>query len=84
MYFCDLENCISSGEIMNTTTTNAYAGMFVGYFKRGSLSNCYAVGEVQAGYAGVFAGYMDGTMDNCYWYDSITSLGISRQCNHSI
>ena len=78
MYYCNLQNCISSGEIINATISNAYAGMFAGYFKGGNQSNCYAVGDVQAEYAGVFAGYMDATTDNCYWYDSLTESGIAK------
>ena len=74
----DIANCSATGLITTTTSQVVYSGMLVGYLASGEMSNCYAIGDVTSYYAGIFAGYMGGTMENCYWYNSEAGKAVGR------
>jgi len=62
---------------VNVTGSSFYAGGFVGYNK-GSISNCYATGTVNADrnwYVGGFGGENRGTVSNCYATGWVSSTG---------
>ncbi len=80
-----ISNCYSTGDA--TVENGTTAGGFVGEYKNGSISDCYATGNVYAkgytydngtvayGYAGGFAGKMEGgTIENSFVSNTVSTF----------
>ncbi|MDO5294025.1 MAG: hypothetical protein Q4F05_14895 [bacterium] len=77
-YQTEIADCIVNGEIAATSVENNYSGLIVGYMDQGSLKNSCGVGDVKAAYAGVFAGYINTTAVNCYWYTPYGTKAVAQ------
>ena len=64
-----INSCYSTSDVVNTSSSSSRAGGFVGECYGGTITQCYATGDVNNlySYAGGFAGYNKATLiENCY------------------
>lgn len=74
----DITDIVVSGEITSTSIKDNYSGLVVGYTIDGQINNACGLGDVKSAYAGVFAGYANTDLTNCYWYGQETDEGVAE------
>ncbi|WP_409015908.1 hypothetical protein [Anaerostipes caccae] len=74
----NINDIVVSGEITSTSIKDNYSGLVVGYTIDGKINNACGLGDVKSAYAGVFAGYANTELTNCYWYGQETDEGVAE------
>lgn len=74
----NITDVVVSGEITSTSIEDNYSGLVVGYTIDGQINNACGLGDVKSAYAGVFAGYANTELTNCYWYGQETDEGVAE------
>ncbi|MBS7008419.1 hypothetical protein [Anaerostipes sp.] len=74
----NISDIVVNGEITSTSVRDNYSGLIVGYAINGEINNACGLGDVKSAYAGVFAGYANTELNNCYWYGQETEEGIGE------